>query len=801
MELISLSMKNFKQYRSQSVEFSGGLTGIIGRNGAGKSTIFDSVLLSLYGIIPAGKEYMRYSGAGLTEPVEVRLVFEARGKRYSVFREFRGKALTAYASLHAGDESPVATGVSEVTREIEKIIMAREAFLKSVFSGQKDLGALSSVTGAPRRELVRKMAGMDRLDAVQGLMREDRNRLKNELAGQEKLLLSGEESGKLEEEKKVLEAGIVESEKKAGKTGGDLENAGLAYVEAKAANDEQERIFREHKSLEGEIIRGAERLDNNIKNISEKGQRLRELHKERDRQNTMWGDEKEYLAAKKEDQALNDAQKIFIKAGEIRKGIKKATFEIEEMKRETAAVQERIKDRVQLESGLDEERKRIENTQAAMEAMNIELNNLIASRGHIMGLLGEREESIVKIKKAGRESKCPTCLRPLKDAYDSTLEKLGSEVREYREKELCIMAEKIQLQEKEISDKKKDLKNIRESAAAMEKNAAAMREAAENLRARVEEMKKKEEEVRRSTGELDLLGDAGYDEKAHFHLKEKLVILTKIHESFVALTEKVKEIPILETELNKLKSEGDGLKAAHDGMTEKLAGIGYSAEKFNSAKDARDRIEKERDSLRDLHQKQKDEINSARMNLKELTGRLSGDNKRREAYMIIKADYLDLDRLDLFMDEFKKAALDRVRPAIAGYAGSLFNELTRGRYQEIRLDEDFEFFIMDEGEYYPIKRFSGGEIDLANLCLRIAISRAVSSMSGAGPAGFLGFDEIFGSQDGERRLEILGAFLRLQEMYRQIFIVSHVEDVKEEFPNIMEVVRTEEGSVVRFVKN
>ena len=42
MRLLQLKLINFKQYRNLGIDFSDGLTGIVGSNGAGKSTIFDA---------------------------------------------------------------------------------------------------------------------------------------------------------------------------------------------------------------------------------------------------------------------------------------------------------------------------------------------------------------------------------------------------------------------------------------------------------------------------------------------------------------------------------------------------------------------------------------------------------------------------------------------------------------------------------------------------------------------------------------------------------------------------------------
>ena len=54
--------------------------------------------------------------------------------------------------------------------------------------------------------------------------------------------------------------------------------------------------------------------------------------------------------------------------------------------------------------------------------------------------------------------------------------------------------------------------------------------------------------------------------------------------------------------------------------------------------------------------------------------------------------------------------------------------------------------VYDNGNAYGIERFSGGEEDLANLCLRLAISEVITERAG-GVFNFIILDEIFGSQD------------------------------------------------------
>ncbi len=79
MILTSLHMQNYKKYRDYTLEFVEGLTGIIGRNGSGKSTIFDAITFALYGDVRGEKETIRNAKADEKDAVVVTLVFEIDG--------------------------------------------------------------------------------------------------------------------------------------------------------------------------------------------------------------------------------------------------------------------------------------------------------------------------------------------------------------------------------------------------------------------------------------------------------------------------------------------------------------------------------------------------------------------------------------------------------------------------------------------------------------------------------------------------------------------------------------------------
>jgi DNA repair exonuclease SbcCD ATPase subunit len=83
-------------------------------------------------------------------------------------------------------------------------------------------------------------------------------------------------------------------------------------------------------------------------------------------------------------------------------------------------------------------------------------------------------------------------------------------------------------------------------------------------------------------------------------------------------------------------------------------------------------------------------------------------------------------------------------------------------------------------------RFSGSEVDLANLALRVAISEHVRFQSG-GAVGLLVLDEVFGPLDDERKERMLLALERLRGRFRQVLVVTHDSAIKEQLPAAIQV--------------
>jgi len=299
MILNNLNLSNYKQYAALSLDFREGLVGIIGKNGAGKSTIFEAILYCLFGRDESNKNLVRSSFAAPKANVELALEFTIGESLYRVRREFRGKALAVGAELFKNDQL-VAKGVSAVNDELVKVLhIERDAFKRSVFSGQKELSELSDTTGEARKRMVRKMLGLDTLDEVQAKISSDIRDLNSRMEGQRQNLLD-------DEAVQALQTEIAEGEKtlEQNKLAFEKENKNLRAVEEKYRAekqkfDEEEGRLKRFNALSGELGQLQERLSgltSQRENLAKKSQDLRQQKEKLDGER---GEFAQYLEEKK----------------------------------------------------------------------------------------------------------------------------------------------------------------------------------------------------------------------------------------------------------------------------------------------------------------------------------------------------------------------------------------------------------------------------------------------------------------------------------------------------------------------
>jgi exonuclease SbcC len=153
--------------------------------------------------------------------------------------------------------------------------------------------------------------------------------------------------------------------------------------------------------------------------------------------------------------------------------------------------------------------------------------------------------------------------------------------------------------------------------------------------------------------------------------------------------------------------------------------------------------------------------------------------------------------LSALTDSFEQLRIDldsRTRPDLEAAASELLSEMTDGRYSTIEINEAYQATIRDDGELKPV--ISGGEDDIVNLALRLAISQMIADRAGQ-PFSLLILDEVFGSLDESRRENVMEMLMNLKNRFRQIVVITHVEAIHDMVDNCIWVDYDEREKISR----
>jgi exonuclease SbcC len=694
MILKNLTLKNFRKFKNTTIEFPDGLTGVVGLNGSGKSTIFEAIAWVLYGPVAArtSADQIKHNGASNSEPCRVELEFVFEDNNYRLIREMSGKSLSASATATINGKI-AATGAETVSKFIQKkLSMDFKSFFTSIFAKQKELNALSSMIASERRPLILKMLGIDSLDDVIKEIKSDKKdkdtllqKLNQDLIdenGKEKIDIHREKIKNFEEQKKEIEKTIKQLQEKNLVLKKDLKKLEKNYLDTKK---EYEKINERKENLTDKkiLFENKNKLQDEIKILKQK---------------------------------VDNRQKI----------IKKEKQKLENFKNLENDIKFTEKHLNEIDDQIEKNIKKIEQKKTLLEKI----------RKDFLDINYKKKD----IKKLGPNAECPTCERVLSDQYSTLLKKFEKDEQKF-EKEIESFSKEI----KQEQDEKDKLS--REQQAFKKKKNYLLNQLREKERIDTTvsnislEFKREKKELEKKEAEIKKIGVVTFDLKEFNNVKKQVDVLYKKHQSLLDIfTEKKDNLAELNLSLEK------------KGGNKKLI-----SQEIKNLKEKILQLENYKNQIK---------------------------NEKKTVH------YLDM--LSEVMASFRTHLISRIRPTLSSYSSDFFERLTDGKYRELSLDENYNLLVYDDGNVYGIERFSGGEEDLANLCLRLAISEVITERAG-GVFNFIILDEIFGSQDVFRRQNIMKALNALSSKFRQIFLITHVDDVKNDMENIIFVTENEEG--------
>ena len=789
MTLLKLHLENFKKYVSKTLEFGEGLIGIIGKNGSGKSTLFEGILFALYGEAKkrGNKDILRNANASSKDAVVVELDFEFESIEYKVVREFRGKAMSANAKFYKNGELTT-SGAKEVTTAIVKLTkMSKDAFLHTLFASQKELTSLSTLKNEDRKKMIRKLLGLEKIDFVEKELIEKSRELKREINASAEYLLSEDE---LKSKKALIKENSAikkEFEKEAKVKSKELENTKKQELHVKKelevfakTKEHKQKLTSELSLIKNDINSNTQtqaKLKAELKNLEAKAKELQSLSSVK----------KEYEALSKNLKEQENLKNIQLKKEGLEKEQTGLRAQYTKAKTDIATLEEQSKDY----DKLTEQKKQDETLHVKLiselnekQKEQKQLQHELSSEQRVVS---DTKQKIAHIQSLGRESNCPTCTRQLLDEYDNVIASLESIVQNSQSQKIDKTNKKLSIINKQIVELEKQKETTQKALHVKQTAISLILSKQKDLAIAKEHFAKVSEQGKTNKDELEKLSKHSYDEALH----------VKIQKSFSTLKSKYELVLSLETELKREQGVRDDLlltcksmEALQVRVKDKETEVEktlYDEPKHKIKQSEYDELQKLKEKQYSVISELKEKIAKNEGEIKTLQNSLDNNEVQLKKVQTKKDDLSDYEKIKLSLSEFKTRLNSKVAPRISTIASQMYATITKGKYQHIEVSNDFDFYIYDEGKKYPIERFSGGEIDLANLVLRIAISKTLTELSGASSIGFLAFDEVFGSQDESRRMEILEAFHTIKEQYRQIFLISHEMEIKEMFEWVVEL--------------
>jgi len=794
VKLHRLRLVNFRQHADTEIAFGDGVTGIIGPNGSGKTSLLEAIAWAIYGNPAArgDKDSIRNLRAKARAPMRVELEFSLGNRTYVVERKLNEAVLHENGIV-------VANSIKEVTARLQRVLgMTHGEFFNTYFTGQKELAVLADATRPERAAFLSRVLRHEQLTIAQERVRERRNALGHEVDGLEMGLPPQSE---LEKERKATGARLSEARKAATAATTERQKAQQALAEEEPRWQQWVERRERTLSLHGDL------------RVAEQGvvvarQEFQRLDKEL----------AEALAAREE------LRKLDADVAPVTR-LKAELVELERLHREDAARREdqaKITELARNLSVLDRRIGELADADAELERVTAQAHELKERLAAADKVAGEQQDTWVrekeyastkraellkqhdevkdhrdKILKLGPEGECPTCRRPLGAEHDAVLGVLDRQLEAIIEDGRYFKQRIEQLADAPaaVTEAETARDALREDDRLASEREGTLREQSRE-RARLQKeragLARRAEEMERRVAARD----GGYDADRHNDVRAELARLEPVALQAAALKARADRAEALVSEAELAEKALSAREEQVKQLGEAVKEQGFSEPKFQAARERHDRAAHALRAAELAVAESRGELVAAETAVRETERRVAERAARERTIGERKIELRLHHELDRAFSDLRARLNEAMRPEISTLASAFLSDLTDGRYDEVDLDENYRVVVLDEGVPKPV--ISGGEEDIANLVLRLAISQMIAERAGQ-PLSLLVLDEIFGSLDESRRQHVLGLLRRLGDRFPQVILITHIEQVRDGLDRVIRVTydATTGTSVVR----
>jgi exonuclease SbcC len=824
------------------------LASITGANGAGKSSILDAITWSIFGVARARNDQVINQQSDIAQVV---LQFEYERQ---LFRIRRTKQIDKPMILefniwnHETENwrSITEHSINETQKRIQATLrMDYDTFINASFFLQGKADQFTQLSPRVRKEILSNILGLEIWENYLLKTKELRKNLETEQNRLESLLaeikkeLANEEDYKIQlaaaEKELVDRLKTKESQNLLLDHAKQLENAKInaeLHLNQQTKDIEKIRITLDKNKLSlDNLTNQLTRLQKQIQNariIEENYHQWKKVRLELDN----WNQKADIFHKKSHELNAfkNEITQQMDRLQSKRENFEKQLIEIDTIKKQIPETENELNKQEEKQNQFLKSTNKRQNLNENLVEIQSKITEKQSSVKHLENLNSEKREKLKAFRGAGPD--CPFCNQPLtsdhREKYETLIVDEGIDRKKTIEKE-----------NSEIENLKNDQKNIRselERINGLEKELSHLQNQITENRVNLERMKKMINDWDETQAIEYQQVLAQIDNKDSFRpiqskievLENELSLLQYNEEQHINFKQK-------ENELRKSEEEYRNLEAArskYDPISKQLADlkieISFNEEALLTKSELLLTMQSEYDSLYenlpDLSQLKKEldvidkQINQINLHIGAEKQKLDTINRKKSENKKIQAE---LDHLTLEVARYKKLEeafgkngvpallIEQALPEIEAHANDLLDQLTAGQlsvhfetqseYKDKKRQdkkETLDILINDaSGHTRAYEMFSGGEAFRINFAIRLALSQVLAKRSGA-RLQTLVIDEGFGSQDNPGRSRLVETINQVKKDFAKIFIITHLEELKDAFPGRIEVEKTASGSQV-----
>ncbi len=795
MQIHRLRLLNFRQHAETVVDFQPGLTGIIGPNGAGKSTLLEAIAWAIYGTDAARgtKETIKRRGAPPRSRVEVELEFELGPHRYRVVRTLQ------QAQLFLDRETaPIANSVIAVTDRLTRLLgMTRQEFFNTYFTGQKELAIMAQMSAPERAQFLSRVLGYEKLRQAQQRLKERHRSTQAALDARRSELA---DPAQLAAEADLADARVRLAEEAAARAALSQQSARATLEKLAPEGARWESLQQRALSLESDLKVAEHRAVDARQQCAQLDKELAETLAAKTRLDELLP-RVAPLPALREERGRLEAELEQVSARRTLEGriaeLDRQLLRLEKRLGElpgSGAVEASSRARAEVQAQAEQTEKELENARAEWVR---EKQDAETTRKQLLEQFADLEAQRKRLVLAGPGGDCPTCSRPLAEEYEAVIGILGRQIEEVRFQGRYY-AQKLE----DLAAEPSIIGELGARRSALERETRKLTVQTAKLEQQLGERTRLDSErngLSAQRGELvarlGAVPERG-DESRLGEVRRLIAGLEPLETQVLRLQFAAERAGELVPRAALAEQELSALEARVREFREELERLGWSPAAFEAVRTRIRDTERQAQHAELAQARAAGELAAALAHRAEVERRRQERERRLAEVQRLADESLLEHELDRALGDLRTELNDALRPDLSELASRFLRDLTAGRYSDLELDPDYLATIVEDGE--PKRVISGGEEDVANLALRLAISQMIAERAGQ-PLSLLVLDEIFGSLDDERRASVMELLQSLRDRFPQVILITHIESVRDGFDHILRMTYDEERRIARAV--